>query len=65
MPSVRCLECQLLCKPECREDLFAPSLSSAWKVGAGFTAYDRVLCKMDNSVYGLYATPFELTLNIE
>ncbi|SUI50134.1 Uncharacterised protein [Shewanella algae] len=28
MPSVRCLERQLLCKPECREDLFAPSLSS-------------------------------------
>ena len=32
---------------------------------ACFTTYDRVLCKMLNSVYGLYATPFELTLNIE
>ncbi len=27
MPSVRCLERQLLCKPECHEDLFAPSLA--------------------------------------
>ncbi len=26
MPSVRCLERQLLCKPECHEYLFAPSL---------------------------------------
>ncbi len=25
MPSVRCLECQQLCKSECHEDLFAPS----------------------------------------
>ncbi len=36
MPSVRCLERQLLCKPECHEDSFAPSLAYHNKKGAEY-----------------------------